>query len=101
MANCLFILALEEVGVDLYPLLGVAWESFFWQNGVDGAGCFAGSAVDAFGWVDEEVVYLLECGFFGGGMDTVDGADIDAGGVFTANAGLCNNEGHGVSFYCY
>lgn len=85
----------------MYPLLGVTWERFFWQNGVDGTCCFAGSAVDTFGWVDEEVVYLLKSGLFRGGMNTINRADIDAGGIFTANAGLCNNEGHDISFYCY
>jgi hypothetical protein len=44
------------------------------------------------------VLYLLKGRFFRGGMNTIDWADINAGGVFTANAGLCNNVGHDVPF---
>tara|TARA_Y100000588_G_scaffold48592_3_gene45755 strand:+ start:5581 stop:5916 length:336 start_codon:yes stop_codon:yes gene_type:complete len=46
------------------------------EDGVHGAGGLAVGAVDADGGVDEVLVYLV------GGGDAINGADLNAGGVF-------------------
>jgi hypothetical protein len=44
--------------------------------------------------VDEEHRRLLELGLILPGMDAVNRADVNAGGVFGADAGVGDDEGH-------
>ena len=63
-------------------------------NGRYGARGHAGAAVDALFGVDEEHRRLLELGFVLAWVDAVDRADVDAGGVLGADAGVGDDECH-------
>src|SRR5579863_4920271 len=56
----------------------------------------AGSAVNAFNWVDEQLIGLGVLRFILFWMDAVDRAGIDAGCVLGADAGFRNHISHGV-----
>lgn len=60
----------------------------------DGANRNAGAAIDAFLRIDEKLLgFGVTVGIFFG-MDAIDGAGVDAGGVFSADAGFSDNVGH-------
>lgn len=83
------------IGVDLDifgPLFG---DIFVPEDGFDGAGRLAGSAIDAFIGVDIEHFSGLVFGFILARVDAIDGADIDAGGILGADAGFSDDvNGH-------
>src|SRR5215213_5977422 len=81
-------IALRELG----PLVR---ELVLGEAGVDRAGLHARVAVDALLRVDVELLDLVVVGLVRGRMDAVDGADLDARVVLGADAGLCDDVGHG------
>ena len=56
----------------------------------------AQAAVDAGVRIDVELIEGAELLFVLGGVDAVDGADLDAGGVLGSDAGFGDHVGHGV-----
>jgi hypothetical protein len=62
---------------------------FLWEDGADGASGNASAAVNAFFWVNVELVVTL--------VDAFDGANFDAGGILRADTGLTNDVSHDVS----
>ena len=82
--------ALRELG----PLVG---QLVLGEARVHGARLDARIAVDALVGVDEEHLGLVVVGLVGRGVDAVDRAHLDAGVVLGADAGLCDDVGHGGS----
>lgn len=67
----------------------VSGRVFFGVNGIDGAFRNAHGAVDAFIGIDDKHV--------GAFAETIDGAYIDAVGVFAFDAGFSDDVGHGCT----
>src|SRR5262249_9135618 len=82
------------VGVDLGEVLPLLGQIIFSEDRLDGAGRLASSAVDALGWVNVEHFRALEIGFILARMNAINGADVNARGVFGAYAGLGYNVSH-------
>jgi hypothetical protein len=88
-------LVLEVVQVDLDVLVPLRRHVFLLEDGLDGALVDAEGAVDSGVGVDVELVDGAEVGLVLGGMDAVDGANGDAGGVLGSDAGLGDDVWHG------
>jgi hypothetical protein len=64
----------------------VGWHVFFWENRTDRAGRDASATIDALVWVNVELVVAL--------VDALDGTNVNASGIFRADAGLSDDECH-------
>ena len=82
------------VQVDLDVLFPLSREVFLGEDGLDWAFVDAEATVDAGARVDVELGGGGEVFFVFGRVDAVDGADIDAGGVFGSDARLSDDVGH-------
>lgn len=82
------------VQVDLDVLFPLSREVFLGEDGFDWAFVDAEATVDAGARVDVELGGGGELFFVFGRVDAVDGADIDAGGVFGSDARLSDDVGH-------
>jgi hypothetical protein len=87
-------LFLKMVGIDLNVLLPFSRNVVFRENGLHGAFVDAQAAVNAGVGVDVEHVGAAKFRLILAGMDAIDGAHRDAGGVFRTGAGLGNNVWH-------
>src|SRR5207249_3954940 len=83
-------LVLVPDGVDLDELLLVVGDVVLGKDRGHGAGRLAGAAVDALVRVDIEHLVVVAVV-----VDAVHGADVDAGTVLCADAGLRNYVSHG------
>ena len=63
-------------------------------NGRGWAGRLASAAVDALAGIDEEMIDIVILLFIRSGMDTIDGADIDARRIFGADTRLGDHIGY-------
>jgi len=94
-------MCLREVGSVLLDLVLFASGDFVVRvDGVHRASGFASTTVDAFVWVDEQLVAAGEAGGVFLGVDAIHGADVNAACVFGANAGGGNDAGHGITLSC-
>lgn len=84
------VVGLEPVGVDVDVLLPLVGRVVLEEDRVHGADRLAGGAVDARLGVDVVLLVIL------GAVDAVDGADVHAGRVLYADAGLGNDVCHGL-----
>jgi hypothetical protein len=66
------------------------------KDGLDGAFIDAVSAIDARIGVDEKLPDVGEIAFIACGMNALDGAHMDAGGVFAVEAGFRDDMCHGT-----
>src|SRR5439155_23325278 len=83
------IVRLEPISVDVDIALPPVRDIVLEEDGVYGADGIVGGAVDAGLGVDVILLVFLRA------MDAVDRADVDAGGVFDADAGLGDDVSHG------
>ena len=91
-------LRLVVLEVDLGVLLPLLRELVLGEARVDGARLDAGVAVDALVRIDEELLDVVVVGLVRRGMDAVDGADLYAGVVLLADAGLRDDVCQGAVF---
>jgi len=83
-----------EIGVHRNEVSPLAWDSGYLVNGRRWAGRLARAAVDALAGIDEEMIDIVILLFIWCGMDTIDGADIDARRIFGADTRLGDHIGH-------
>jgi len=97
-ATCLLTNELfEEIGVHFDILLPLAGNGRLFKNSGNGAGGFAGSAVDALIGIDVELLSGIESLLVLSGMNTVNWADVYTRSVFDADTRLGDNIGHSLS----
>jgi len=85
-----------EIGVDrdeVPPLVGDGGCNI---NGRRWASRLARAAVDALAGIDEEMINIVILLFIWCGMDTIDGANIDARRIFGADTRLGDHIGHSL-----
>jgi len=87
---------LEVIQIELDEAVPFSGEVFLREDRLDGAFVDAEAAVDAGVGIDVELIGLAEVGLILGGMDAVDGAHLDAGGVLGSDAGLADDVRHWV-----
>ena len=71
-----------EIGVDRDEVPPLVGDSGCLVNGRGWASRLARAAVNALAGIDEEMIDVVILLFIGRGMDTIDGADIDARRIF-------------------
>src|SRR5580700_8963765 len=72
---------------EVSPLFRQVFQS---ENRCNGAHRHAGAAIDAFSWMDVQLLGLRESRLILSWMDTINGAHVHASGVFSSDARLCN-----------
>src|SRR5258708_18189964 len=81
-------------GCEALPLLRQVFEG---EDGGYRANRDASAAIDAFRWINEELLLAFKLGLVLAGMDAVDRADIHAGGIFRADTRFGDHVSHSTS----
>src|SRR5262249_40152584 len=94
MLGVLTFPCLEPIGVDLDKIFPFVWSCRLFKDRFNWANRFTSAAVDALVRVDIEFIFFFELRLVFSGMNAIDRTDVDAGGIFSVDAGLGNNVGH-------
>ena len=83
--------------LDLGEALPLCWQLVFGEDRIDWARLDAGIAVDALLGVDEQLIHVRKSRLLSGGVDAVNGADLDAREVLDVDAWVGDYVGHDSS----
>ena len=87
----------EEIGIHFDVLFPLAGNGRLFKNSGNGAGGFAGPAIDALVGIDVELLSGLEFFLALSGVNTVNWADVYTRSVFDADTRLGDDIGHSLS----
>jgi hypothetical protein len=89
-------LAFVVVGIDLEIVLPLLWDSAFFKDGSHGTGRLTGATINALVRVNIQLIILIVIGLTRGGMDAINGANIDTWAVLHIDTRRSNHVGHTV-----